>query len=229
MPKICEAPAALLRSPHALPRIVTRLQRGDPVKIVAIGSSSTYGTGASSPQANFPNRLQAALRGIFPRAAVTVVNRGIPGDTSSGMIERFRRDAVDPLPDLIIWQTGTNSALGHGDLERFADDIARGIKMARAARIEIMLIGPQYAPRFESVQDRMDYIEHLKAVASVKDVPFFPRYEIMKHWIESGQFTLATMIDADGLHLTDQSYACTSWLVARMIAGTPIEAAQHSR
>lgn len=225
VPSACKAPAGLLQSAFPLQRTRGKLERGEAVKVVAIGSSSTFGTGASSPAASYPERLKAYLEILYPGAAITVLNRGVPGDNSTGMVARFRHDAVDSGADLIIWQTGTNSALGRGDLEQFSDDIVRGIDMARAAGIDIMLMGPQYAPRFEKAANRMAYIRHLRDIATLKSVPFFPRYQIMQHWIKTGQFTMAAMIDPDGLHLTDRSYECLARLVARMVAGAEVRVA----
>jgi lysophospholipase L1-like esterase len=225
-PKQCAVPPALLRLSYPLPHIGDRLLRGEPVKIVAIGSSSTAGTGASSAKATYPSRLQADLKAMFPHSAITVINRGVPGDTASGMIGRFKRDAIEPKPDLIIWQTGTNSALGGGNVERFTADVQRGIRMARKHNIDIMLMSPQFAPRFESVANRMTFIDHLYGLAEREQVPVFHRYEVMKHWIKSGQLTNQTMVNPDGLHLTDVSYGCLGWLVARMIGTPAIETAR---
>jgi acyl-CoA thioesterase-1 len=225
IPKQCVVPPELLRSQYSLPRVAAKLEHGETVRIVAIGSSSTAGTGASSRKASYPAQLEGDLETLFPGSEVTVLNRGVPGDTAAMMMARFKRDALDPKPDLIIWQTGTNSALGGGDVERFTADVLQGIRMARKKNIEIMLMGPQYAPRFESVANRMSYLDHLRTIAALERVPIFPRYEIMKHWIQSGQFTPKTMIDPDGLHLTDSSYGCLGWLVARMIASPAVETA----
>ena len=218
--KQCAAPSELLRLSHPLPRTIEKLGRGEPLKIVAIGSSSTAGTGASSTKASYPSQMQGDLKAMFPHSPITVINRGLPGDTASNMVARFKHDAIEPKPDLIIWQTGTNSALGGGNVERFTADVLRGIKIARKHNIDIMLMSPQYAPRFESVANRMTFIDHLHALAEREQVPVFRRYEIMKHWIASGQFTSKTMINPDGLHLTDLSYDCLGWLVARMIGDT---------
>jgi acyl-CoA thioesterase-1 len=225
LPKQCAVPPELVRLSNPLPRVSERLQRGEPVRIVAIGSSSTAGTGASSWKASYPSQLQANLKAIFPHSAITVINRGLPGDTASNMVARFKHDAVEPKPDLIIWQTGTNSALGGGNVERYAADVLRGIRIARKHNIDLLLMSPQYAPRFESVSNRMTFIDHLHALAVREKVPVFPRYEIMKHWIKSGQFTSQTMINPDGLHLTDISYSCLGALVARMIGNPAIATA----
>jgi acyl-CoA thioesterase-1 len=214
----CAVPPDLLRLSHPLSRTIEKLEHGEPVKIVAIGSSSTAGTGASSTRASYPSQLQSDLKAMFPHSHVTVINRGLPGDTASNMVARFKHDAIEPKPDLIIWQTGTNSALGGGNVERYTADVLRGVRMARKHGIDILLMSPQYAPRFESVSNRMTFIDHLHALAQREQVPVFRRYEIMKHWIMSGQFTTKTMINPDGLHLTDLSYDCLGWLVARMIA-----------
>jgi acyl-CoA thioesterase I len=227
LPKQCAVPSELLRLSHPLPQLGEKLQHGEPVKIVAIGSSSTAGTGASSAKATYPSRLQAELKAMFPRSSIVVINRGVPGDTSPNMVARFKYDAIEPKPDLIIWQTGTNSALGGGNVERFTADVRRGIRMARKHNIDIILMSPQYAPRFESISNRMTFIDHLHAVAESEQVPVFHRYEIMKHWIKSGQLTNHAMINPDGLHLTDLSYGCIGMLMARMV-GAPAVATAHA-
>jgi lysophospholipase L1-like esterase len=226
LPAQCAVPAELLRLSHPLPQVSAKLQHGDPIRIVAIGSSSTAGTGASSPKATYPSQLRAELKSMFPRSSITVINRGVPGDTSSGMIGRFKHDAIAAKPDLIIWQTGTNSALGGGNVERYVADLQRGIRMAREHNIDIMLMSPQFAPRFESVANRMTFIDHLHAVAAREQVPVFHRYEVMKHWIRSGQFTNRTMVNPDGLHLTDLSYRCLGMLVARMVGAPAVATAR---
>lgn len=226
LPRHCAVPPELLRLAHPLPVISEKLRRGEPVKIVAIGSSSTAGTGASSPRATYPSRLQIELKAMFPESTITVINRGVPGDTASGMIGRFKYDAIEPKPDLIIWQTGTNSALGGGNVERYTTDLQRGIRMARKHNIDIMLMSPQFAPRFESISNRMTFIDHLHAVAEREQVPVFRRYDVMKHWIQTGQFTNRTMINPDGLHLTDLSYACLGGLVAQMVGAPAVATAR---
>jgi hypothetical protein len=71
----------------------------------------------------------------------------------------------------------------------------------------------------------MTFIDHLRVLAEREQVPVFQRYEVMKHWIKSGQFTNQKMINPDGLHMTDLSYGCIGWLVARMIGGPAIATA----
>src|SRR5215472_6387478 len=76
----CSAPAALMRLTQPLPRLALRLAKHQPVTIVAIGSSSTSGAGASSPAASYPSRLALELRARFPGDSITVINRGVNGE-----------------------------------------------------------------------------------------------------------------------------------------------------
>ncbi len=214
----CAAPSGLLDSPYTLPRTRARLITGQSLTIVALGSSSTEGIGASEPARSYPSRLQAELRQRYPRNAITVINRGIGGDDSTGMIARFQRDVLDLHPDLLIWQAGTNTALRDGDVSGLVDDLQRGINLARAAGIDVMLMEPQHAPRVLAKRHWREFVRHLHVVSQMERVPLVMRFEIMSHWISSGQFTMADMIDADGLHMTDASYHCLGRVVAIMIA-----------
>ncbi len=69
---ICHAPADLIRLAYPLTRTAHRLTAGEPLTIVAIGSSSTAGAGASSPDASYPSRLAAELRQRFPHNRIRV-------------------------------------------------------------------------------------------------------------------------------------------------------------
>jgi acyl-CoA thioesterase-1 len=214
----CGVPSALLESPFSLPRTRARLITGQSVTIVALGSSSTEGIGASDRAHNYPSRLEAELRQRFPRSTIAVINRGISGEESTSMLARFQRDVLDLHPDLLIWQAGTNSTLRDADVNRFVADIQQGINLARAAGIDVMLMEPQNAPRVVAKPHWHDYVRHLHQVSQSERVPLVARYEIMTHWLSTGQFAMSDMIGADGLHMTDASYYCLGRLVAAMIA-----------
>src|ERR1700759_2119007 len=64
-PATCTAPADLARLVYPLPRVAQRVATGQPLNIVAIGSSSTFGAGASSPDRSYPSRLAVELKTLF--------------------------------------------------------------------------------------------------------------------------------------------------------------------
>jgi lysophospholipase L1-like esterase len=214
----CAAPSVLLDSPYALPRTRARLITGQSLTIVALGSSSTEGIGASDQAHNYPSRLEAELRRRFPRNEITVINRGVSGDDSGNMLQRFQHDVLDLHPDLVIWQAGTNAALRDDSVAGFAEDLVHGINLARAAGIDVMLMEPQDAPRVAAKSSSHAFIRQLRLVSQSERVPMVMRYEIMAHWISTGQFVMADMINPDGLHMTDASYHCLGRVVAAMIA-----------
>src|SRR5439155_145295 len=107
----CDAPLDLIRLANPLSHFAKKLSLGEPITIVAIGSSSTSGAGASSPAANYPSRLAIELREHFPRLSITVLNRGVGGEEVADMLQRFDSAVVSVKPDLVLWQLGTNSVI----------------------------------------------------------------------------------------------------------------------
>src|SRR5438270_12889915 len=108
---VCAAPAEAMNLEHAPVRFRQRIAQGLPIKIVAIGSSSTFGSGASTPAASYPSRLEAELKTQLPGLPVTVLNKGIGGEEAPQMVTRFDADVIDESPDLVLWQVGSNSVL----------------------------------------------------------------------------------------------------------------------
>ncbi|MBM3566193.1 MAG: SGNH/GDSL hydrolase family protein, partial [Alphaproteobacteria bacterium] len=90
----CRVPDGMIDTSQPLPLTTARLAAGQPLVIVAVGSSSTAGAGASHPGASYPARLREELAKRFPGAPITILNRGIGGETSQQMIERFEKDVL---------------------------------------------------------------------------------------------------------------------------------------
>jgi acyl-CoA thioesterase-1 len=76
----------------------------DAATIVALGASNTYGKGVARNQA-YPAQLEAILRSRG--ASVHVVNAGINGDTTEGMLNRLDR-VVPKGTSAVILQPGGN-------------------------------------------------------------------------------------------------------------------------
>src|SRR4029434_11053146 len=104
----CTAPEAVTHFKVSLPNTARAIRRGEALVIVAIGSSSTQGVGASDQAHTYPALLAEALQHRWPRLAVTVVNKGVGGGTADQMLARFTQDVLPYQPQLVIWQTGSN-------------------------------------------------------------------------------------------------------------------------
>jgi acyl-CoA thioesterase I len=216
----CGVPDEFTALARPLPHLARRLKEGGTLTIVALGSSSTSGTGASKPQNTYPSRLAVALSERFPELKVRVVNRGIAGEEAPAMVARIERDVLPEKPDLVIWQLGTNSVLHDVDAAAGYDTVVRaGVARMEAAGEDVMLMNLQYAPAVLQHGHLRDMLRTLDRVAYGEDVPLFPRFAIMRHWIEDGRMPLSAMVSPDRLHMTDTSYDC---LARELAAGIDV-------
>ena len=209
--------AAPARRPGpVLPSVAAKLRAGKPLRIVAFGSSSTEGIGASSPSATYPSRLQVELGTALPRLQVAVANRGRGGEDAEDMALRLPL-IIAQHPDLVIWQTGTNDALNDVPPEHFDALTRAGIATMRAAGIDVMLIEPQLCPAMQAKPDSWRYRDAVRKIGVELGVPVIRRYDLMQSWLSKGQLTRAQLLSGDGLHMTDGGYALLAKEVARAI------------
>jgi GDSL-like Lipase/Acylhydrolase family len=132
----CAVPPDLTRLDYRLARTARRLATGGTLTIVAIGSSSTGGAGASSPAASYPSRLAVELKERFPAGTIRVVNRGANGEDVSEMLARMQESVIAEDPDLVLWQVGTNSLLLDRPLTPAGALIRKGLQTRSAVTAE---------------------------------------------------------------------------------------------
>ncbi|MBI3433941.1 MAG: SGNH/GDSL hydrolase family protein [Proteobacteria bacterium] len=216
--KPCRAPPDVTRLDRALVHTARQLATGEPLRIVAIGSSSTAGAGASSPLANYPNRLQAELRVRFHGHAIEVINRGVNGDTASDMVARFDSDVIAEKPHLVLWQVGSNSVLREQPVGAAGGLIRQGVRRLQAAGADVVLINPQFAPKILAKHDVDNMLDVIEAAAKESGVGVFRRFRAMRHWRETDGLAFNLFLSADDLHMNDWSYACIAKLLGAAIA-----------
>jgi acyl-CoA thioesterase-1 len=220
----CTAPSELTRLDYTFKRVSQKIAAGQPIKIVAIGSSSTAGAGASSAALTYPARLEAELRELMPRISVTVINRGVNGEESRDMLERFERDVFAENPDMVIWQVGSNSVLRDRPLTDAPVPLNQGLKLLREHGADVVLMNPQYAPKAFTKHDIEGMVHLIAVTAKEKSVNLFQRFAVMRYWQLTEGFPLSTFLASDELHLNDWSYGC----IARLLAGSIAEAATRA-
>jgi lysophospholipase L1-like esterase len=213
----CGGPADLFRFDDPLERVVGLVAKGQPLKIVTIGSSSTAGAGASSPALNYPNRLQAELRARLPGIPVTVVNRGVNGEVATDMMKRFAADVFAEKPDLIIWQVGTNSVLRDQNVLMHAPVIRDGIEELLATGADVVVMNSQFAPKVLEKSDIYRMVDIVGAEAKDAGAQLFDRFALMRHWHDQQNIAIETFVHPDGLHLNDWSYGCVAKVLAAAI------------
>lgn len=211
----CLPPKGGSKAMGSLPHVASKLAAGQPVVIVAFGSSSTQGFGASSPEFNYPNRLAAQLRRHYPTADISVINAGVGGEDAPEMMKRLQTQVIDRHPDLVIWQVGTNAVLRNLDPGETVKLVEDGINRIQAAGgTDIVLVDPQYSPAVNQRKESAGkMIKLLGNVAELRKVGIFPRFEVMRDWHENQSIPVESFVIADGLHMNDWGYACFAQLL----------------
>jgi lysophospholipase L1-like esterase len=222
-PTILEpGPAVLARLDHALPHVGARLAERQAVKIVALGSSSTEGVGASSPAKSYPARLSAVLRARYPDIDIIVKNLGVRGEDAEEMLARLDR-VIAEKPDLIVWQVGTNAVLDNLDLAEQASLIRAGLARLMATGADVVLIDPQYAPQVINKPNAVGMVELIESVAHESGIGVFHRFAIMRHWKTVQHVSYGTFTSHDGLHMNDWSYDRIATLLAGAIGEASVQ------
>jgi acyl-CoA thioesterase I len=214
----CVVPDELIADESGLPAVARAVAAGEPLKIVAVGSATTSGMGASSPDASYPARLEVHLRTLMPGRVVFVTNRGAPKQSAADMVQRFKSDVLIEKPALVIWETGTADAVRGVDGESFLLSLKSGLKTARDAGADVLLVDPQYSARLSGMVNLAPYMDTMSKLASKYDLVTFHRYEVMRYLTEAGKLSIDDAPPAKRTEQIDAIYDCMGQLMARMIA-----------
>lgn len=154
---------------------------GKYMKLVCIGDSLTYGYGVSS------NTCWVELLKLHFN--IEIINKGINGDTTSGILSRSCRDVIEQKPDYVIIMAGTNDILMNYPLKLVKDNMRLLIKETKENNIlpVIALQPPIIAELAKTYWDGeinykkassnlLDYINWLKAYAENNNINFVNFY-----------------------------------------------------
>jgi acyl-CoA thioesterase I len=200
-------------------RKALRTQRS--VKVLAIGSSSTEGVGASKPSATYIAKLETSLEGAFKGMDFDVVGRGKGGEVAQGAADRMKREVEEVKPDLVVWQVGTNDALRHVDLERFKSCLRTTLAWLAQNKFDVILVDPQYGNQLVKDSYYEKVVAAIAEVASEARVLLVDRFETMRELQrERGNIYLSS----DNLHLNDTGHRCMAEQLARSIVAGLLQA-----
>ncbi|MBR0672981.1 SGNH/GDSL hydrolase family protein [Neoroseomonas soli] len=180
----CGAPTEYLQS-TPLPATATGLSTGL-LRILAVGTSSITGAGASSPAAAWPARFEALLRERRPDLDLRIEVRGGRGSTAADQW-RMIEDALRAGPlDLVIWQAGMTEAVRGQPIDDLSAILADGLDRLHARGVDAVVMGIQFS-RFLRANAEVDpYRDALRVTAASHNAAFISRYDIMRAWAEAG-------------------------------------------
>lgn len=169
------------------------------VDVVAIGDSLTYGF-PFSPKASWVE----SLNDLFPRG---VVNQGSCGDTTGGMLSRFREDVLLYQPEYVIIMGGTNDILCHHPIQDLIYNMKKMIE--RAQREEIMPVVGIPIPCDDREAELLlnEYRSELYELCEMKDLPILDFYQVMVK--PQGQGIIPRFY-SDGIHPSLSGYKVMS-------------------
>jgi len=197
-----------------MPALERAFKSGDPIRIAALGSSSTQGAGASSKELRYPARLEAELRRRFGDSDIEVANLGVGGELASDMLKRIDAQVLPLKPALVIWQTGVNDAIRSVGIDEFRNNLQTGIRIFRKRHIDVVLLDHQYYPGAAKLPGFDDYLQAMHDMARQEKIPLLSRYRIMEHLVSTGQYAINDLLAGDRFHLNDVSYGCLGTAMA---------------
>jgi acyl-CoA thioesterase I len=189
--------------------------------ILAMGSSSIEGVGASTPDLSFVPLLERGLEARLPGVEVTVVNRGIGGENAGETAARFPAEIDAAQPDLILWQLGANDVLQDRSEDAFLTAFRAGQALLADSGADVIVIDSQRVPEdrdLDFIRGRNPALGAFAALTALEagrvGYGVFSRFETMTGWggLDAGG------VGPDGLHLNDAGYACWAGLTAESLA-----------
>ena len=143
-----------------------------PLTILALGDSLTEGLGVDN-NANYPAQLEARLQELGYKD-VKVINSGLSGETSTGLVNRLDW-VLQTKPDITILTIGANDAIRGIDVATVEANIRTAVKRLQDGGSEVILGGMQIYDNLGA-----DYVESFAAIyprvakdMNVTLIPFF--------------------------------------------------------
>jgi lysophospholipase L1-like esterase len=159
-----------------LANTLRKLRAGEPVTVVAWGDSVTAGGGLENPEERYQAVFIKKLRKRFPRSEITLIDAGWGGassrqylDAPEGGTHDFKRDVLEPKPDLVTIEFVNDAGLDEAGVERQYTEILGHLHGAGAEVVLITphLVRPDWMPvesaRFD--EDPRPYVRGLRQFA----------------------------------------------------------------
>lgn len=223
----CDAKRQVFTTYAPATALGAKLARHEPVRILAIGSSSTEGIGASSPDHAYPAQLEDELSEDW-KGAVSVVNAGKGGETGIQTVERLETALKTQTFDLVIWQVGTNDAIKGVSEGEFRAILERGITAVKSSGASLVLLDQQYFPAIKDLGRYEQFVNVVSTLGREQKVPVFSRYALMQDWNSQSADELRSMLSSDGFHMSDKGYDCLADQVSEAIQSL-VRSPQHAK
>jgi lysophospholipase L1-like esterase len=205
----CSVPQSTVA--RAAPLIVTaaRIEAAKRVRVLAIGSSSTW---SNKPSA-YPSRLEKMLETVWKGVDVEIVNRGVSGEIASGSARRLINEAAILRPQLVLWQLGTNDAVARVPIVDFETTVRATVRMLHKNNIDVVLVGLQYTPKYARDDHWFAVRSVLDRIAAEENLLYVRRDRAMEFLAQTR--SVADISPDDEFSLTDLGFPCMAEHIAQ--------------
>ncbi|HZL31707.1 MAG TPA: GDSL-type esterase/lipase family protein [Pseudolabrys sp.] len=211
--KACQPGSVALAEESALPNVAVALATRKKLRILAFGAAPGRVTARGGGYtALIEQMLERALKGTD----VTMVNRGVSGELAASAAVRMKTQVALEEPDLVLWQVGTNDALASVPSDEFALTIKDQIDWLKRHKVDVVLVGLQFANQMLRDAHYIEVRETLRRVAAQENVIVIRFFEAMQI-INRVEARGGPAIEPDEVEQSDAGYNCLAQYVARAI------------
>jgi len=167
----------------------------DKIKVVCLGDSITYGW-PWGPEVSWTKMLADELAG-------EVINRGIPGNTTSQMLERFDKAVLKFNPSHVIIMGGLNDVILQDSFDRITWNLRSMAEIARDNGIKVIFGLPTVIdePGLERLVWKIrDWISIYSEEHHIQVINFAQAF------YDENNNILSELLAADGAHPTKAGY-----------------------
>lgn len=178
-------------------KTIEKLVSGRPAVIVALGDSLTYGWMVHKGYLNY---MKEMIRDRYPNSKMNLINRGVPGDTAQGGVNRLRGEVLHHHPDCILIQFGLNDAFVGYSPEQYREHIDAMISQIREnGESEIVLVT---SVCLDGERDNAFIDKFYNEVEALSDLYQLPVARVHDYWKKkiAGGVAFDSLVQFDGVH-----------------------------
>lgn len=206
-------------------RVVRRaLREQRPIRVLAVGTSSTLGGDGPTAVASYPVRLENDIEGLLRGIDVDMTSRAIAAEITDDATQRLQLEVAELKPDLLVWQVGTNDAMARIDKGDFAGPLKHMLEWLASNHVDVVLIDPQYVDKLADDTHYKMIVDTIAEVARDERVLLVHRYNAMADMARQDSARQADTDKGNRFRLIDLGYRCMAEYAARAIVGGIIQA-----
>ena len=187
------------------------------MSIVCIGDSLTFGYGV--------NKSESWVSIISKIIEEKVINKGIPGETTSEMKERFIKDVVNYKPSKVLIMGGTNDIFLKNGINTALSNIESMVEICETNNIVPTILTPLPVKENISIKlmfEDMDYKKVNEQLAELRNLLIQYTNEKNIKSIDLGNILLKTIniekyFLADGIHVSKEIHKEMAEIILKML------------